>query len=326
MNLNYALSLVLATVVMSCATAPTEISIDRLDEEVAQLETQLDHERWDARSTQLQQMKNKASNIMRSPLLSRNLQVRTLFLMADISQLLKDKNALQDERNKLAQLGEKLPQTLIASAWLAPHQAITLLQEAPPPANKHPRLLWELGLALASANRHSEAAFAFDQALQSLPAIWKERGKAIRDLSWNLRQSTVSLPTGLNRLGEIANPTVQQFWQSVRDLTPSPGSFPYQAANQNLNRAILAEWVLHYVAEKRNTPELRTRQSQRLRARPNAVSPIADVSLDSPHFDAAVFCAERGYLNLIEGRMFKPEMPVSGPEAVGVINKVTKDF
>lgn len=314
----------LVAILVGCASVPNEVSIDQIDRRLDRLEQSLDQERWEPDGGRLQTLQTQARELAASALLSREQRLKTHFFLADVSWLLQDRQQLAEQYRLLQSLGQQFPQTLIVASWLQRERSHELLQEAGPPANSHPRLQWELGLALAAANRHAEAVAAFDRALAGLPDIWKQKGRSIRDTSWSLRQT----PTGnqeLNRLASVAAPTLMQFYQAIRELTPKAADLRFETRDP-LTRARLAEWVLHYVAEKRNTPQLRTRQSRRLLARPNPASPIPDVSLDSPYFDAIVFCVERDILALLDGRHFQPDVRVSGSEAVGVVNKVIWDF
>ncbi len=317
-------ALALLTLLAACVSAPTEVSSDRIDDQLLGLEARLDQERWEPDPSRLQTLQAQARSIASSALLNRDQRLRTHFLLADLAKLQQDRQQLAEQHRFLLAVGNQHPQTLIVSSWLDAANALSILQGAPPPANSHPRLQWELGLLLAKANRHAEAVAAYDQALAGLPEIWRQKGRLTRDTSWNLRHTNVT-GSDLNRLATIALPTLNQFYLAVREETPNATALRFET-QEPLTRARLAEWVLHYVAEKRNNPDLRNRQSRRIRSRPNPASPIPDVSLEAPYFDAVLFCVERDILPLPDGRNFQPDTRVSGSEAVRLVQRVMKDF
>lgn len=309
---------------LGCATAPVEVSVERLEEDLRALEQELDRVRWNPDQGSLAEIHNGATGLLGGHLLTRDQRVRALFLLADTAALRSDSGRLEEAHRSLRAQGPQLPQTLITAAWLAPNRAIDILQGAPPPADSNPRLLWELGMALARAGRHAEAVTAFDRALMGLSPTWRQNGRAVRDRSWDLRHAALTTDS-LQTLARLENPTQGQFLVAVREFTPNVSALEWEPSKP-LTRIRLAEWALHYVAEKRQNPDLRTRQGRRLRSRPSPTSPIPDIPLESPFLDAALFAVERNILPLPDGRNFFPEREVRGSEAASVVSRVRQNF
>jgi len=68
------------------------------------------------------------------------------------------------------------------------------------------------------------------------------------------------------------------------------------------------------VANKKNDKTMLKRYSERYWARVNPTSPVPDVPLESPWFDAVLGCVEREIMELPDGRCFFPDDPVTGLE------------
>jgi tetratricopeptide (TPR) repeat protein len=210
---------------------------------------------------------------------------------------------------------------------------------------------------LLELRRYREAAGAFDAALGgSLPPVYRETYAKSRALAWELRDAPPETE------GKIVDLLEQEAisWSSLIELTKTetdllrflsagrnlpPAEFfsrlldrSFIPATQDITRSewpaekprleeqVLrsgAAWFLwRLYAENRADRGLLSKYSSRYSAMPNPRSPIADLPLLSPFFDAILGCVETELMSLPDGRNFYPAGPVRGAEFLSMLKKI----
>jgi tetratricopeptide (TPR) repeat protein len=215
----------------------------------------------------------------------------------------------------------------------------------------------ERGRTLLELRRYREAAGAFDTAFaESLPPVYREIYAESRALAWDLRDASPETEGKIMDLMEQEALT----WFSVIELTkaetdllrfltagrnlPPAELFPrllersFIPATQDITRnewppetprieeRVLrsgAAWFLwRLYAENRADRGLLSKYSSRYSGIANPRSPIADLPLLSPFFDAILGCVETELMSLPDGRNFNPGETVRGAELVTMLKKI----
>jgi hypothetical protein len=215
----------------------------------------------------------------------------------------------------------------------------------------------ERGRTLMELHRYGEAAGAFDTAfVGSLPRVYGETYGESRALAWELRDTQPETRSGIMTImaqetghwGDLieltkAETDLLRFLTAGRDLPASElfkrlveRSFipaaqdislnEWPAANPRMEDQVLrsgAAWFLwRLYAENRADRGLLSRYSSRYAGRTNAQSPIADLPLLSPFFDAILGCVETEIMALPDGRNFIPAGPIRPSVFLGMLRKI----
>lgn len=205
----------------------------------------------------------------------------------------------------------------------------------------------EEGRALLELKRYREAAVAFDSAFPLLPPVYRETYARERDAAWALRDadgaalvtaariSTQRTVTWLDVAALAAETPGLLDAQSLRDSTPSrafdslarenllptvSGTRPDRAAI--VKRGEFASFVWAAYAKKTGRTSALGSYSARWSANPTLASPIPDVPVRSPWFDAVLGTVERDLMRLPDGIRFLPDESVSGQDAVGAMRSL----
>jgi hypothetical protein len=215
----------------------------------------------------------------------------------------------------------------------------------------------ERGRVLLELRRYGEAAGAFDTAFAGgLDPVYRETYGESRSLAWELRDTlpetedkTLEL---LERGGmrwidliELAKTGTDlfRFLTAGRDVPPEElfnrlverSFIPYTqditlnewpVAKPRMEEAVLRSgtaWFLwRLYAEHRADRGLLSRYSSRYSVMTSPRSPIADLPLLSPFFDAILGCVETEIMSLPDGRNFNPGGAVRGAEVLTMLQKI----
>jgi tetratricopeptide (TPR) repeat protein len=214
----------------------------------------------------------------------------------------------------------------------------------------------ERGRTLMELGRYREAAAAFDTALAgTLPLVYRETYSESRTLAWELRDA---LPGAQGKTVEIMG-RQGLMWTDLIELTKTetdllrfltagrdlPGG---ELFNRLLERSFIpytqdislyewpqvkprmedqvfragAAWFLwRLYAENRGDRGILSRYSSHYSRMINPQSPIADLPLLSPFFDAILGCVETEMMSLPDGKNFNPADPVRGSEFLGILKR-----
>ena len=204
-------------------------------------------------------------------------------------------------------------------------------------------IVLELALRHYSAQEYSDAAAKFDEAFLSLEPFYRESYKDLRDTSWSLRNLKKNGELRNSELLELQNLTVMQMlllanrypemlynYTSGKDVSDkelfnkiagsgllNPVSKPLDSdnavtKNSAVTRLIAARFFWNLYNQRKNTPNELTKYSEAYKNKKR--SPVLDVRLDSPDFDAVLGCVESEIMHLEDGIEFGAEKEVSGME------------
>ena len=210
-------------------------------------------------------------------------------------------------------------------------------------------LVLESALGAYRAGRYDEAAGLFDTAFLLLAPFYKSAYSPLREKAWRLKDAVSDdkelskfLPLesiSLLQMIEITQVSTQlldiytggkkyggeRLFSVVRGAgllksvsgTSDDGSL---RSSMEASRILCARflWNLRTAARKNQNP---VRYSERYRGRMLA-SPIPDVPVDSPDFDAVLGSVENELMTLRDGINFYPEGKVSGAEFNAAITKI----
>ena len=257
--------------------------------------------------------------------------------------------ALRGERALLAEDRKTAEAALASALALAPDSELALLllsrlapdpearlealEKALPVADGSFRLQIERGSALLALGRSAEALAAFDSSLPFLPEPWTRLRTPERDRAWALREGPVSggalaalgdgpstwsafaallreRSTLLDALPGAAKSDAAALDALARAGMLAPGldpAFARSASAEPPTRAEAAFTLWRLVMRTR--PEQLDRYSKRYAGRR---SPIEDVPLGHPSFDAVLGLVELEVVELPDGRTFIPDAYPSG--------------
>ncbi|HBD68916.1 MAG TPA: hypothetical protein DC014_06535 [Treponema sp.] len=210
-------------------------------------------------------------------------------------------------------------------------------------SNQRTLLVLERGLQLFSEGAYLDSLAKLDEAFLSLDSFYKVAYKNVRDTAWSLRSvsttgssvqnlllsksvsvSNMAAITQENTLllnaytggktlsqTELVQVLVKAGLLSPVSATVTEDMIP--SASDAATRIMCARFLWNLYVTKRNNRKLTTRYSQLYRDS-SEPSPIPDVSVDSPDFDAVLGCVENEIMELVDGEHFAPNQTVSGVE------------
>lgn len=91
-------------------------------------------------------------------------------------------------------------------------------------------------------------------------------------------------------------------------------------ANDRMTRNLSARFLWNIHTQKNSLKA--TKYSEKYRSRENAKSPVADISIDDPDFDAILGTVENGIMSLSDGKNFCPDELVSALDFESYLNKM----
>ena len=207
-------------------------------------------------------------------------------------------------------------------------------------------LVLESALFYYSNCNYAKAVASFDEAFLSLESFYRQYYGSLRDKSWNLRSvSDKKELVSLEKLSVLQmillankNPDLLYTYTAGKELSEkdlykkiagsgllNPASKPLDAENAvtketTVSRLIAARFLWNLYNQRKNTPQNVTKYSQAYKNKKR--SPILDVKLDSPDFDAALGCVENEIMNLEDGIEFGAGNEVSGVEFEESVGKI----
>ena len=228
-----------------------------------------------------------------------------------------------------------------------PAKSLALVEKGIAVADEKARLLCVRGEQLLRAGRYAEAAQDLDEGLRGLDARYRALYGPDRERAFSLAQASrdtgAALSTAQPRTLEGAltiRAMVEQAFAQTRLLeslttSPSPtyaGVLPaLTSAGLLLDSSMqpdapalrkdVAFFLWGVVARADHDPNLLTHYRQKYTA-----SPVADVPVDSPWFDAVLGTVEREIIDLPDGTSFKPDDPVTGLEYLGMLGRLNKMY
>lgn len=213
-------------------------------------------------------------------------------------------------------------------------------------------LVLETALTKFSEQDYASAVAKFDEAFLSLDTFYREAYGELRNTSWALKNLPKDADSRNISLLSSKNLTVMQMLLlanqkpdllynhtvgkklSDKELYAkiagsgllNPVSQPLSeenalSKNSTVTRLIAARFLWNLYNEQKNTQNQATKYSKAFANKKR--SPIPDVRLDSPDFDAALGCVENEIMHLEDGIDFGSEKEVSGLEFDESVNRLS---
>jgi tetratricopeptide (TPR) repeat protein len=250
---------------------------------------------------------------------------------------------------RLAEAGAALSDTVegvwIVRAATEPDSArrLRILEEGVDRARTKSRLLCERGRLLMTVGRYAEAAQDLDEGLRGLDPRYRALYGADRDKALSLAQAVreAGPSAAITQADAMEGPLtvrgmVERAFTETRLLSSlsSEASPSYASVLPALRRAELlldpsappgaqalrktvAFFLWGIVARSEHDPVLLTRYRAKYSS-----SPVPDVGVRDPWFDAVLGVVERELMDLPDGLQFLPEEPVTGLEYLSVLRRL----
>ncbi len=344
--------LVLAAALVGCKSVQSDLAVERLPEHAfAALdgyESELVLLEAEPSPDALARLRGRMSAAASQPVLERTFASRLAALTGRAALLAGDRASAEKDLKKALSLnpGDELARVLEARLERNAAKRLELLEAALAASDGQKRLQAEKGRLLASSGRYAEALAAFDASLPFLPEAYERAFGAERRRALALRDASGSAKGGgsllsdrkltlesMAALAQEESPLVDfltggKTWASgvLFERLRGGGYFPDPSAPGSavVRRGDAAFFLWRLVANRKNDRTLLVRYSARYGSRPDPVSPVPDVPLVSPWFDAVLGCVEREIMELPDGRRFFPEDPVTGLEFYRWIRKASE--
>ena len=212
-------------------------------------------------------------------------------------------------------------------------------------------LVLEQALVHYSAQDYNEAVAKFDEAFLSLDDFYRVAYKNLRATSWSLRNMKKDSDSRSSELLSLKTLTVMQMllianhnpgllfnYTAGKDVSDkelykkiagsgllNPASKPLDSENavsrnSSVTRLIAARFLWNLYNQRKNRPGELTKYSQAYKNKKR--SPVLDVKVDSPDFDAVLGCVESEIMHLEDGIEFGAEKEVSGVEFDESVKKI----
>lgn len=208
----------------------------------------------------------------------------------------------------------------------------------------------ELAIVNYSRGSYVSAVAKFDEAFLALEPFYRDAYGTLRNKSWKLRnmtdnQTSISDLLSLDRITVMQmiiltnqNPDLLFNYTSGKAVSEkelfnkiagsgllNPASKPLDESNaltrdSIVTRLVAARFLWNLYNHRENTLQLVTKYSEAYKNKKR--SPILDVKLDSPDFDAALGCVENEIMHLEDGIEFGAEKEISGSEFDESVRKI----
>lgn len=217
-------------------------------------------------------------------------------------------------------------------------------------------LLLEKAISNFKNKNYIESVANFDEAFISLPGYYQYAYSKVRNRAWELRKlntETENSNTNLLQVSEITVGQMLMITQSNSNLLTNyndgkilsenelykkiisdgllnsatefmngevPSSKNKISRTEKLNRLLCARFLWNLYNGNKNTKAQLSKYSVMFAGMDD--SPVPDVEINSPDFDAVLGCIELEFMNLTDGINFEGEKSVSGIEFSESIKKV----
>lgn len=213
-----------------------------------------------------------------------------------------------------------------------------------------PYLILEMAIDAYKTEDYLQAIAKFDEAFISLENFYREAYEVLRNDSWKLRNISSDLGSREVNVLKQNSMTVGQMLSFIQNSTDVLFRFtgskkyseealvkqiissgllnPVNSENvdvKNLNKSTVVTrqlaarflWNLYLERNGLSREEIYGKQFKMI-----GFSPIGDLDLDSPDFDAVLGCIENEIMELIDGENFFPDFPVEAVEFNKSLKKI----
>ena len=203
-------------------------------------------------------------------------------------------------------------------------------------------LVLENALTFYAGKKYADSVAKFDEAFLTLDEFYQISYRKIRDLAWSLRNvdsdsesaDLLSLPEiTVSQMLSIAKSKSDFLYNLAGGKKMSEREFYYRVFSYGLlesasaespavdsgtlvSKILSARFLWNLYNAKKGGGDLK-KYSGKMKK-----SPVLDLPLDSPDFDAVLGCVENEFMSLEDGRNFKSEKNVSGVDFSSYVEKV----
>jgi hypothetical protein len=274
-------------------------------------------------------------------------QAQVQALRAEAALQAGDRSAAKSLAEAASRLSDETEGLWLVRAEMEPNAArrLATLETGLQRARPKGRLLCERGRELLQAGRYAEAAQDLDEGLRGLDSAYRALYGADRDRALSLAQAareaggsapaarTEALEGPLNQRDMVERAFRETRLLSSLSADPSPAYAsvlpalrsaglllePAAAPEAQASRKAVAFFLWGLIARTEHDPGLLTGYRQKY-----SFSPVPDVAVEEPWFDAVLGVVERELMDLPDGVNFHPEEAVSGLEYLSILQRLQR--
>jgi hypothetical protein len=277
----------------------------------------------------------------------RSAQARVEALQAEAALQAGDRPAARNLAEAASRLSAAEEGVWFVRAELAPDpgRRLALLAEGLDRSEKKGRLRCERGRELLTAGRYAEAAQDLDEGLRGLDPAYRALYGPDRERALSLAEAAreaggaavVSQPGSLEGQLSLRGMVERAFREThlLSSLSSNPAPTyaavlpalqaagllldPAAAPESLATRKAVAFFLWGLIARTEHDPKLLTQYRRKY-----SLSPVPDVGVEEPWFDAVLGVVERELMDLPDGVNFRPDQPVSGLEYLSILQRLQK--
>ena len=114
------------------------------------------------------------------------------------------------------------------------------------------------------------------------------------------------------------------YFSSASDQQNAGGSSSYILEAENITRKMCARFIWNAYVRKSGNVKMLTRYSEKYRKSGRTKSPVSDLSVEDPDFDAVLGVVENEFMELPDGRSFEPDASVTKLQFINWAKKADK--
>lgn len=261
------------------------------------------------------------------PSLNRQYAASLLALRAWEAWLSRDRRRAESLLEEAMSEDSRVELVILVQSYLTsdPAEALLILQEGNP--GQFYRLSAREGELLFEMGDFGAALTRLDEAMNQLPKEYQELYRPVRDKAWELKDSNIrgdiagylsDEPLEMGQMVEIIQEETLLLDSISRQNKLNDGALfkelqergyirEEKQRNRTADRSDAAILLWNLLIDKEKEPDWRGSYRGKF-----TVTPIEDVKLDDPWFEAVLGCVEREIMSLPDGRLFYPGLLVSG--------------
>lgn len=198
------------------------------------------------------------------------------------------------------------------------------------------------------SRKYLESSALFDEAFLSLDGFYREGYQSVRDKAWKMRSAEAD-SSGLISYSKLTVGQMLELTAENSDLlfvitagkslsqnelyrkATAAGllncvTVPSDSKNSvklgtTVNKYIAARFLWNVYNARKNTQASANKYSQKY-TKAEIDSPVPDVAITNPDFDAVIGCVEKSIVNLADGKNFEGKTAVSGSDMLNYIKKI----
>lgn len=354
-SLGFLAACIVAVLLASCASVPEDMMISTATEEETRAVEKVAQDLAYLDGTSLlgntdvaaaAQLLEEIEESLENPNLSAQLQAQLVAFRGRVNLILGDKRAARTNYQEASSLSQGELQAEILALRLG---LIDGVEKIVIGRSQQPYITLEKALANYKQENYLEAVAQFDEAFISLDESYRQAYGQLRENAWLLRDISSSTDKNMRDLLKQDSITLAQ----MVDLIQGQGDLLYkytgskkveanqalrQIKNQGLfysinswtdvealtqetvlTRSLAARFLWNLYNDRRGTLGNPPKYSHQF---VSLGSPIQDVPLGSPDFDAILGCIEKEFMELPDGMNFYPENPMSGMDFSESIKRI----